>query len=93
MSLNSRMRVLFEQDTFALLEDVIKATKETQVDVHSWIYHHPCDRHSSIKLTALATTEIHRGVCIYCHKKIPDELLALWRLHNWDYELIPSTSP
>ena len=89
MSLNSRMKVLFEQDTFALVEDPIAATKDTQVDIHSWIRHKLCtdSRYAGEYYISLTDKELAKGQCVFCFKKIPDELMALWRLHNWDYPL------
>jgi len=78
------MKILFEKDLFALSDQPTAGRLR-----NSWIFHRSCSHHhyTSTKWDALVEHEVYAERCMFCLTPIPTEVLALWRLHNWDYEL------
>ena len=53
----------------------------------SWIAHTPrhCGGEACLPATApWRWVNAFDGVCNYCPTSVPDSLLTLWKLHNWD---------
>jgi len=48
----------------------------------SWVAHYCPSAH--VKISPDVYTMVNHGVCHYCCMTVPPEIIALWKLHNWD---------
>lgn len=67
--------------------DLASGEKEAE----SWITHicteFAHDRPFYTVSGILMNSELLKEECAFCFKRIPANVIALWRLHNWDYSL------
>ena len=52
----------------------------------SWISHTDCPSPEAVLLSdaPMRWVNVFDEVCNYCPTSVPDSLLTLWKLHNWD---------
>ncbi len=69
---------LHKQDDWELIPYARMGTSSA-----SWIWHH-CGGTDGCGTPRWCVASCKTGVCYNCDARIPDEILGLWRLHNWD---------
>ena len=75
--------IVFKQKSYIIVTKTIDDPEET---LDSWVYHY-CSGYGITILTDVTELEMRDNKCMSCHSSATDEILALWRLHNWDYNL------
>lgn len=83
---------LLEIDTFLVVKDTdfdVSRQEGNNNSTPHWISH-MCDKYLESKddegdSTAIfSSDEIHQGECYYCHEPIPEAIIALWSLLEWE---------
>jgi hypothetical protein len=80
-------KVLYKKEGFTIRENALVGTWGTS-NIFPSVIQHECEVEKQADRTVRkiwqGTWSAEDGRCQRCHVKIPNDLLTVWKLHNWD---------
>ena len=61
-----------------------KLVRSRYLSINSYPLHDKCGAGVYREIPGMRKDGIRDGTCTRCGEMAPDEILALWKLHNWD---------
>ncbi len=83
-----KFEVLHDEGGFQLVETAGSSTEVKRQVGDSWVFHLCEDYERALPETTriglLSDNELWREQCTYCQLRVPEGLMALWKMMNWE---------